>query len=176
MLNKLKHSSFYYFVACTSIIIGLVFQDFYKIPLTGGIIVLGLIWLGNFKFKHKLKTLLTKPFALCFIAFYILHLVSLLYSTYHSILSDPLKSFGIEAGYSSVWSSIFCPTIDSFLLLNGFCFALPTKMPTKRPINAAIIISIILYFYHKHNKYFLTNPKGIFSSQILFRKLHFLIL
>tara|TARA_B110000091_G_C13424605_1_gene313470 strand:+ start:319 stop:501 length:183 start_codon:yes stop_codon:yes gene_type:complete len=29
-------------------------------------------------------------------------IVSLLYSTYHSILSDPLKSFGIEAGYSSV--------------------------------------------------------------------------
>ena len=91
MLNKLKHSSFYYFVACTSIIIGLVFQDFYKIPLTGGIIVLGLIWLGNFKFKHKLKTLLTKPFALCFIAFYILHLVSLLYSTNTVVAQNDLS-------------------------------------------------------------------------------------
>ena len=80
MINKLTHSSFYYFIACLSIVIGLVYQDFHKVPLTGGIIVLGIIWIGTFQFKEKIKTLFTKPFALCFIAFYLLHLSSLVYS------------------------------------------------------------------------------------------------
>ena len=90
MLDKLKHSSFYYFIACASIIIGLVYQDFHKVPLTGGIIVLGIIWIGTFQFKEKIKTLFTKPFALCFIAFYLLHLASLVYSVNTTVAYNDL--------------------------------------------------------------------------------------
>ncbi len=81
MLEKLKNSSFYYFIACTSIVIGFVFQDFHKVPLTGGIIVLGLLWIGTFEFKDKLKTLIANPIALAFIALYLFHIISLLYTT-----------------------------------------------------------------------------------------------
>lgn len=91
MLNKLKHSSFYYFIACLSIVIGLVFQDFHKIPLTGGIIVLGLIWLGTLKFKEKFKTLRKNYFALSFITFYLLHLTSLLYSANTPVAQSDLE-------------------------------------------------------------------------------------
>ena len=91
MLNKLKHSSFYYFIACLSIVIGLAFQDFHKVPLTGGIIVLGLIWLGTFKFKEKFITLSKNYFALSFIAFYLLHLTSLLYSSTTAVAHSDLE-------------------------------------------------------------------------------------
>ena len=91
MLNKLKHSSFYYFIACLSIVIGLTYQDFHKVPLTGGIIVLGLIWLGTFKYKLKLKELSKNHFAFVFIAFYLIHLGSLLYSNNTSIAYKDLE-------------------------------------------------------------------------------------
>jgi len=91
MLNKLKHSSFYYFIACLSIIIGLVFQDFHKVPLTGGIIVLGIIWLGTFNFKEKFKSLISNPLALAFIVFYLLHLASLLYSSNTAVAHSDLE-------------------------------------------------------------------------------------
>ena len=89
MLNKLKQISTFYFIACISIVVGLVFQDFHKVPLTGGIIVLGLLWIGSFGMKEKFQVLRTKPIALSFISLYILHLISLLYSSNTTVaLSD----------------------------------------------------------------------------------------
>tara|TARA_B100000780_G_C21108265_1_gene447678 strand:- start:444 stop:1682 length:1239 start_codon:yes stop_codon:yes gene_type:complete len=91
MQSKLKKPSFYYFTASLSIIIGLVLQDFYKIPLTGGIIVLGLIWIGTFTYKKNIKSLSKNPIALVFIAFYLLHLGSLIYTTNNAVAYNDLE-------------------------------------------------------------------------------------
>lgn len=91
MLNKLKQISTFYFIACISIVVGLVFQDFHKVPLTGGIIVLGLVWFASFEYKAKLKTFLKKPFAIAFCALYLLHLISLLYSENTAIALGDLE-------------------------------------------------------------------------------------
>ena len=91
MLNKLKNTSLYYFIACLSVVIGLVYQDFHKVPLTGGIIVLGLIWLATFNYKEKLKALSKNPISLAFISFYLLHLVSLIYSTNKAVAHSDLE-------------------------------------------------------------------------------------
>ena len=91
MENKNVKISLFYFSACFSFIVGLVLQDFFKIPLTGGIIVLGLTWIFTFKFKAKFKTLLAEPFALALIALYILHLTSLLYSTNTPVALNDLR-------------------------------------------------------------------------------------
>jgi len=55
-------------------------QDFFKIPLTGGIIILGLTWIFTFHYNEKVLQLISKPTALAFIAFYLLHLLSILYT------------------------------------------------------------------------------------------------
>jgi O-antigen ligase len=91
MENKDTKISLFYFSACISFIVGLVLQDFFKIPLTGGIIVLGLTWIFTLKFKAKFKTLLAKPIALALIALYVLHLISLLYSTNTPVALNDLR-------------------------------------------------------------------------------------
>ena len=91
MENKDTKISLFYFSACFSFIVGLVLQDFFKIPLTGGIIVLGLTWIFTLKFKAKFKTLLAKPIALALIALYVLHLISLLYSTNTPVALNDLR-------------------------------------------------------------------------------------
>ena len=91
MENKDTKISLFYFSACFSFIVGLVLQDFFKIPLTGGIIVLGLTWIFTLKFKAKFKTLLSKPIALALIALYVLHLISLLYSTNTPVALNDLR-------------------------------------------------------------------------------------
>jgi O-antigen ligase len=80
MLNKLKQTSDYYFLACMTFVLGLFMQDFFKLPLTGGIIILGLSWIFTFNYRDKLQTLLSKPAALLFIAIYLLHLISIVYT------------------------------------------------------------------------------------------------
>ena len=84
MLNKTKDISFYYFLACTSFVLGLFMQDFFKIPLTGGIIVLGLSWIFTFAYKEKFQALLKQPAAIAFIALYLLHLLSMIYTENHA--------------------------------------------------------------------------------------------
>ena len=54
MINKTKDISSYYFIACISFVLGLFMQDFFKVPLTGGIIIVGLSWILSFSFKEKL--------------------------------------------------------------------------------------------------------------------------
>jgi O-antigen ligase len=78
MLNKGKE--FYYNLAGISFIIGLFVQDFFKIPLTIGIIIFGLTWIFSFDYQEKLKQLKRSPIALSFLVFYILHLISILYT------------------------------------------------------------------------------------------------
>ena len=56
-------------------------QDFFKIPVTMGIIGIGLYWIFSFHYKEKIKILLSNSFALSFIALYILHLLSMLYTS-----------------------------------------------------------------------------------------------
>jgi len=59
-------------------------QDFFKIPLTGGIIVLGLSWIFTFAYKEKFQALLKQPAAIAFIALYLLHLLSMIYTENHA--------------------------------------------------------------------------------------------
>lgn len=80
MLNNLKQTSDYYFLACMTFILGLFMQDFFKLPLTGGIIILGLSWIFTFNYREKIQELLSKPSALIFIAIYLLHLISIIYT------------------------------------------------------------------------------------------------
>ena len=84
MLNKTKDISFYYFLACSSFVLGLFMQDFFKIPLTGGIIVLGLSWIFTFAYKEKFQALLKQPTAIAFITLYLLHLLSTIYTENHA--------------------------------------------------------------------------------------------
>ena len=62
---------------------GLFMQDFFKIPLTGGIIILGLCWIFTFAYKEKFQALLKQPVAIAFIALYFLHLLSMIYTENH---------------------------------------------------------------------------------------------
>lgn len=91
MANKHTITALLYFCTCLSILVGLVMQDFYKIPLTGGIIVLGLIWVFSFGYKEKYRTLITKPLALAFLGFYLLHLLSSFYSSNSSVALHDLQ-------------------------------------------------------------------------------------
>ena len=84
MLNKLKQTSDYYFLACMTFVLGLFMQDFFKLPLTGGIIFLGLSWIFTFQYKQKLHHLFSKPFAIAFIGLYFLHLFSMIYTENYS--------------------------------------------------------------------------------------------
>lgn len=78
-----------YFLACASFIIGLFVQDFFKIPLTGGIIILGLTWIFSAGFAQKFKLIASKPLALALISFFLLHLISVVYSeNAHSAWKD----------------------------------------------------------------------------------------
>ena len=80
MINSAKEISIYYFIACISFVLGLFMQDFFKVPLTAGIILIGLSWIFSFSFKEKLKLLMTEPAAIAFILLYFLHLLSMLYT------------------------------------------------------------------------------------------------
>jgi len=80
MINKTESISFYYFLAYISFVLGLFMQDFFKVPLTGGIIIIGLIWIFSFSYKEKLRCLIKTPTAIAFILLYLLHLVSIFYT------------------------------------------------------------------------------------------------
>lgn len=79
MNNQFNHSK-YYFFACLSIIVGILTQDFFKIPLTGGIIVIGLVWIFSFSFSEKLQALIRQPMAIVMMLIYLLHLFSMTYT------------------------------------------------------------------------------------------------
>ena len=55
-------------------------QDFFKVPLTGGIIIIGLIWIFSFSFKEKLHRFIKNPAAIAFVLLYLLHLLSIFYT------------------------------------------------------------------------------------------------
>lgn len=80
MINKTKSISFYYFIACISFVLGLFMQDFFKVPLTGGIIIIGLSWIFSFSYKEKLRCLIKNPTAIAFVILYLLHLLSIFYT------------------------------------------------------------------------------------------------
>mgnify|MGYP006157749417 FL=1 len=80
MINKQINISSYYFIACISFVLGLFMQDFFKVPLTGGIIIIGLSWIFSFSFKEKLQRFMKNPAAIAFVLLYLLHLVSLFYT------------------------------------------------------------------------------------------------
>lgn len=84
MINKQINISSYYFIACISFVLGLFMQDFFKLPLTGGIIIIGLIWIFSFSFKEKLQRFMKNPAAIAFVLLYLLHLVSLFYTENYS--------------------------------------------------------------------------------------------
>lgn len=79
MNNQFNHSK-YYFFACISIIVGILTQDFFKIPLTGGIIAIGLVWIFSFSFTEKLHAMIRQPMAIVMMLFYLLHLFSMIYT------------------------------------------------------------------------------------------------
>lgn len=83
---QLVNKSTFYFLACASFIIGLSVQDFFKIPLTGGIIILGLTWIITRDYASKLRALLAKPLGIALIAYFLLHVISVSYSE-NSILA-----------------------------------------------------------------------------------------
>ena len=80
MINNTKDISSYYFIACISFVLGLFMQDFFKVPLTGGIIIIGLSWIFSFSFKEKLQRFIKNPSAIAFVLLYLLHLVSIFYT------------------------------------------------------------------------------------------------
>ena len=80
MINKTKDISSYYFIACISFVLGLFTQDFFKVPLTGGIIIIGLSWIFSFSFKKKLQRVIKNPAAIAFVLLYLLHLLSIFYT------------------------------------------------------------------------------------------------
>ena len=80
MINKTKDISYYYFIACISFVLGLFMQDFFKVPLTGGIIIIGLIWIFSFSYKKKLRCFIKKPIPIAFVLLYLLHLLSIFYT------------------------------------------------------------------------------------------------
>ena len=80
MINKQINISSYYFIACISFVLGLFMQDFFKVPLTGGIIIIGLSWIFSFSFKEKLQRFMKNPVAIAFVLLYLLHLVSIFYT------------------------------------------------------------------------------------------------
>ena len=80
MINKTKDISSYYFIACISFVLGLFMQDFFKVPLTGGIIIIGLSWIFSFSFKEKLQRVIKNPAAIAFVLLYLLHLLSIFYT------------------------------------------------------------------------------------------------
>ena len=80
MINKTKDISSFYFIACISFVLGLFMQDFFKVPLTGGIIIIGLSWIFSFSFKEKLQRFIKNPVAIAFVLLYLLHLLSIFYT------------------------------------------------------------------------------------------------
>ena len=80
MQNNQIKSSKLYLLACTSLVVGLFMQDFFKVPLTGGVILFGLSWVFTLRFKDKIQTLITQPVAIGFILFYLTHLLSIIYT------------------------------------------------------------------------------------------------
>lgn len=84
MVNKTKDISSYYFIACISFVLGLFMQDFFKVPLTGGIIIIGLSWIFSFSFKEKLQRFMKNPTAIAFVLLYLLHLLSIFYTENYS--------------------------------------------------------------------------------------------
>ena len=80
MINNTKDISSYYFIACISFVLGLFMQDFFKVPLTGGIIIIGLSWIFSFSFKEKLLRVIKNPVAIAFVLLYLLHLLSIFYT------------------------------------------------------------------------------------------------
>ena len=80
MINKTKDISSFYFIACISFVSGLFMQDFFKVPLTGGIIIIGLSWIFSFSFKEKLQRFIKNPVAIAFVLLYLLHLLSIFYT------------------------------------------------------------------------------------------------
>ena len=80
MINKTKDISSFYFIACISFVLGLFMQDFFKVPLTGGIIIIGLSWIFSFSFKEKLLRVTKNPAAIAFVLLYLLHLLSIFYT------------------------------------------------------------------------------------------------
>ncbi len=80
-MNKEKNNyTQYYFYASISLVIGLLTQDFFKIPLTGGLIAIGLTWIFSFSYKEKLKNILKDPLAISLMLYYLLHLFSMTYT------------------------------------------------------------------------------------------------
>jgi len=80
-VNKEKNNyTQYYFYASISLVIGLLTQDFFKIPLTGGLIAIGLTWIFSFSYKEKLKNILKDPLAISLMLYYLLHLFSMTYT------------------------------------------------------------------------------------------------
>ena len=59
-------------------------QDFFKVPLTGGIIIIGLSWIFSFSFKEKLQRFIKNPTAIAFVLLYLLHLLSIFYTENYS--------------------------------------------------------------------------------------------
>ena len=59
-------------------------QDFFKVPLTGGIIIIGLSWIFSFSFKEKLQRFMKNPTAIAFVLLYLLHLLSIFYTENYS--------------------------------------------------------------------------------------------
>jgi len=84
MINNTKDISSYYFIACISFVLGLFMQDFFKVPLTGGIIIIGLSWIFTFSFKEKIQRFIKNPAAIAFVLLYLLHLLSLFYTENYS--------------------------------------------------------------------------------------------
>ncbi len=82
--NQNLHSR-YYFYACLSIVVGILTQDFFKIPSTLGLIAIGLTWIFSFSFKEKFQALFSQPLAIVMMLFYLLHLISMAYTENTSV-------------------------------------------------------------------------------------------
>lgn len=149
MLNNHIKSSKFYLIACTSFVVGLFTQDFFKLPLTGGVIFLGLSWIFTFRFKNKIQTLINQPTAIGFILFYLIHLVSIIYTQ------------NLDAGWRDLQLKVTVLLLPLFMM-STHLFTSQKKMTLLHLFSFLMILMSIADMAMSFSDYFITEDSTVF--------------
>jgi len=146
--NQIKSSKFY-LLACTSIVVGLFMQDFFKVPLTGGVILIGLSWIFTFRFKDKIQNLITQPVAIGFFLFYLTHLLSIIYTQ------------NLDAGWSDLQLKITLLLLPLFMM-STHLFSSQKKMTLLQLFAVLMIIMSVADIAMSLSDYIITENSNVF--------------
>jgi len=149
MQNKQDFKSNIYFFAVLSFVIGLFTQDFFKIPLTGGIIIIGLTWILTFQLKEKIQNLFSKPFALGFILFYLLHLFSILYTK------------NVNAGWNDLQLKITLLLLPLFMM-STYLFSKQKKMVVLQLFAILMVVMSVTDIAFSFYNYLVSGNSSVF--------------